>query len=118
MDDLESATGIDDHCMNIYLLQALSGNLKATLDAYRDELDNNYDEKFGWYEEASNFDFTAFLANETMCMGDISDAVMISASVTSMSQVADAGQQYEDEKIENTILLFLTGVLFLIPGLE
>lgn len=228
----------------------MSGNLTATLDAYRDELDNNYDEKFRWYKEAirksaplslshfsranasnyfdciidqdgtnhtdlgcfstteaygsvywiardkpqfeedlfavtgisadwltyeayreeehspstgshwhvgyygvphlkvdfkisnpkdviskrlsnitdfhSNFDFTAFLANETMYMGDTSDAVdgaslavlMISASVTSMSQVADAGQDYEDEKIKNIILLFLTGVLFLIPGLE
>lgn len=250
LDDLESATGIDDYCTNIYLLQALSGNLTATLDAYRDKLDNNYDKKFGWYKEAirksatlslshfsrvnasnyfdciidqdgtnhtdlgcfsttgaygsvywiardkprfeedlfavtvisadwltyeayceeehshstgsywhvgyygvphlkddfktsnpkdkiskrlskitdfhSNFGFTAFLANETMYMGDMSDAVdgaslavlMISASVTSMSQVADAGQDYEDEKIKNIILLFLTGVLFLIPGLE
>ncbi|KAJ5966185.1 hypothetical protein N7481_012899 [Penicillium waksmanii] len=52
MDDLEAATGIDDYCMNIYLIQALSGNLTASLSKYQDLLDDDYDQKFGWYEEA------------------------------------------------------------------
>jgi GH18 family chitinase len=52
MDDLEAATGIDDFCMNIYLMQALSGNLTASLKKYQDILDDDYDKKFGWYEEA------------------------------------------------------------------
>lgn len=251
LDDLESASDIDDYCMNIYILQALSGNLTASLSKYQNELDDGYDKKFGWYEEAvrgsapislasflaknatkyfdctitdmgknytdrgcisvdqfktdcywtahnrtlfeqdlfevsgissdwftyetyedtgirgartgdvwnaeyygqphlkkdfkinnpkdaiskrmasitelqSTLDFTAFLANESMYMGDVSDAVdgaslavfMISTSVTSMSQVADTGQHYEDDKVKNMILMFVTAVLFIIPGLE
>lgn len=250
LDDLASATGIEDECMNIYILQALSGNLTASLDKYQDQLDHDYDEKFGWYEDAiresapqslesfvqanassyfdcivnewgrnytdrgcfsnsyseeevywtprnttqfeadlfaasgisadwlayghhkdrirsaksgvswtatyygapylkddfqisnpkdmiakrlsaiadfhESLDFTAFLANESMYMGDVSDAVdgaslvvfMISSSVASMSQVAHVGEDYEDERIKTLIVLFVSAVLFIIPGLQ
>jgi GH18 family chitinase len=255
MDDLEAATGIDDYCMNVYLMQALSGNLTASLKKYQNILDDDYDKKFGWYEEAvrksaplslqsflkandtkyfdciqsgdadgyknhtdkgcvhdrelglsvdvywsvhdkekfetdlaaktgissdwlrwdtdlesyhdsytgsnghttnhgkpwmktdykidnpkdmvskrlpnitafhENLDFTAGLANNSLFSGDTSDVVdgastlvfMVSSSVTSMSQVEDIGEDYEEQKIINAILWFVTGILFLIPGLQ
>ncbi|KAJ5542854.1 hypothetical protein N7535_005277 [Penicillium sp. DV-2018c] len=52
MDDLEAATGLDDFCANIYLMQALSGDLTTSLEKYQEILDDEYDKKFGWYEEA------------------------------------------------------------------
>lgn len=255
MDDLEAATGIDDYCMNIYLMQAMSGNLTASLIKYQEILDDDYDKKFGWYEEAvrksaplnlqsflkandtkyfdcvqsgdtdghknhtgkgcvhdrelgisvdvywsvhdkeqferdlaaktgisskwlrwdmdsetyhdsysgnegstinygkpwmkkdytidnpkdtiskrlpnitafhENLDFTIGLANYSLYSGDTSDVVdgastlvfMVSSAVTSMSRVDDIGEDYEEQKIINAILWFVTGVLFLIPGLE
>jgi chitinase len=255
MDDLEAATGIDDFCMNVYLMQALSGNLTASLKKYQDILDDDYDKKFGWYEEAvresaplslqsflkandtkyfdctqsedadgekkhtdkgcvhdrelglsvnvywsvhdkkkfetdlaaktgissdwlrwdmdlesyhdpstgdnghtvnhgkpwmktdykidnpkeiiskrlpnitafhENLDFTAGLAKNSLFSGDTSDVVdgasmlvfMVSSSVASMSQVEDIGEDYEEQKIINVILWFVTGILFLIPGLQ
>jgi GH18 family chitinase len=255
MDDLEAATGLDDFCVNIYLMQALSGNLTASLKKYQEILDDEYDKKFGWYEEAvresaplnlqsflkandtkyfdciqngdadgytnhtdkgcvhdrelglivdvywsvhdkeqfetdltattgispewlrwdmdpesyhdsstgdhgtttnygkpwlktdytidnpkdmiskrlpnitafhESLDFTAGLANYSLYSGDTSDVVdgastvvfMVSSAVTSMSRVEDIGENYEEQKIINAILWFVTAVLFLIPGLE
>jgi hypothetical protein len=43
---------------------------------------------------------------------------MVSSSVASMSQVEDIGADYEEQKIINAILWFVTGILFLIPGLQ
>jgi hypothetical protein len=73
-----------------------------------------------------NLDFTAGLANYSLYSGDTSDVVdgastlvfMVSSAVTSMSRVEDIGENYEEQKIINAILWFVTGVLFLIPGLE
>ncbi|KAJ5185781.1 class V chitinase [Penicillium cf. griseofulvum] len=52
LDDLEVATGIDDYCMNIYLIQAIQGNLTASLDKYQEIMDDGYDDDFGWYKKA------------------------------------------------------------------
>lgn len=43
---------IPSACMNGYIMQGLAGNLTGSLSQYQDLLDNNYDEKFGWYEDA------------------------------------------------------------------
>jgi len=34
------------------LIQALNGNLTSSLTKYHDVLKTDYDEKFGWYEDA------------------------------------------------------------------
>ena len=73
-----------------------------------------------------SLDFTAGLANYSLYSGDTSDVVdgastlvfMVSSAVTSMSRVEDIAEDYEEQKIINVILCFLTAVLFLIPGLE
>jgi GH18 family chitinase len=52
LDDLEAATGIDDYCMNTYLIQAINGNLTASLDKYQDIMDNGYNDDFDWYKKA------------------------------------------------------------------
>ncbi|KAJ5280182.1 class V chitinase [Penicillium angulare] len=52
LDDLEAATGIDEFCMNTYLMQALNGNLTASLKKYQDLLDDGYDDEFNWYKKA------------------------------------------------------------------
>lgn len=255
LDDLEAATDIDDFCMNTYIMQALSGNLTASLSKYQDLLDNDYDEKFGYYVDAvkksapnalSSFtaanastyftcyksiqnddgsytnhtdkgcfsesidendiywvphnitqfeddlmatsgisadwlkwgvkdkrdrsgytgeewtchyhgvpmmkddytvnnpkdviskrlpniktyhetlDFTAFLSQQSMYSGEGSDVVdgsgmlvfMVSSSVANMAQVAEIGQNAEDQEILNIVLWFVSAVLFIIPGLE
>lgn len=51
-DDLEAATGIDDYCMNIYLIQAIQGNLTASLDRFQGIVDNSYNSDFNWYKKA------------------------------------------------------------------
>lgn len=33
-------------------MQGLQENLTGSLSQYQDLLDNNYDEKFGWYKDA------------------------------------------------------------------
>ncbi|KAJ5966184.1 hypothetical protein N7481_012898 [Penicillium waksmanii] len=73
-----------------------------------------------------NLDFTATLANLSIYAGETSDVVdsaamlafMMSSSVSSMAQVEDVGEDYEEQKIINIILWFATGILFLIPCLE
>lgn len=52
LDDLEAATGIDDYCMNTYLMQAINGNLTASLKKYHDIMDDGYDDQFKWYKKA------------------------------------------------------------------
>ncbi|KAL4783388.1 hypothetical protein BJX76DRAFT_358029 [Aspergillus varians] len=52
LDDLEAATGIDDYCINTYLMQAINGNLTASLSKYQDLLDHGYDDQFNWYKKA------------------------------------------------------------------
>lgn len=260
LDDLESATGINDYCMNTYMMQALHGNLTKSVDRYQDVLDNDYDQKFGWYKEAvrhsapgslesflkkhaskyfdctcmqlgsnglylpgaknktcecphnphegasyhywwaakdkdqfetdllktagissdwlmyvaggahcevhmhtptvcggsvadgmpslkedyqisnpkqvisqrlpniksfrDQLDFIAMLSANDAYLGDTSDvvegasmlALMLSSSVSSMKQVAAIGKKYEDEKIKEIILLFVTSILLIIPG--
>ncbi|RJE17559.1 LysM domain protein [Aspergillus sclerotialis] len=255
LDDLEAATDIDDFCMNTYIMQALSRNLTASLDKYHDLLDNDYNEKFGYYADAvkksaptslskftaanastyftcyksiqnddgtytnytdkgcfsehmsendiywvphdktkfeddltatsgisadwlkwgtkderehdgytgeewschyhgvpmmkddykvdnpkdvvskrlpnikdfhETLDFTAFLSQQSLYSGEGSDVVdgagmlvfMVSSSVANMEQVSEIGEEVEEEEILNTVLWFVTAVLFLIPGLE
>ncbi|CAG8418245.1 unnamed protein product [Penicillium salamii] len=52
LDDLEAATGIDERCMNIYLIQAINGNLTASLDKYDDIMSDGYNDDFDWYKKA------------------------------------------------------------------
>jgi chitinase len=52
LDALSAAADIPDICMNVYLMQALSGNLTSSLNKYNDILENDYDEKFGYYVNA------------------------------------------------------------------
>lgn len=67
-----------------------------------------------------SLDFTAGLANYSLYSGDTSDVVdgastlvfMVSSAVTSMSRVEDIGEDYEEQKIINAILWFVTAVLF------
>lgn len=63
LDDVEAAAdSIDPECMNAYLIQALSGNLTSSLTKYHDVLKTDYDEKFGWYEDAVREQFPKSLA--------------------------------------------------------
>ncbi|KAJ9244152.1 CAZyme family GH18 [Paecilomyces variotii] len=53
LDDVEAAAGsIQPECMNLYLIQALQSNLTASVSQYHDVLKTDYDEKFGWYQDA------------------------------------------------------------------
>ena len=52
LDDLEAATGIDDYCMNTYMMQAINGNLTASLKKYKDLMGDGYDDQFKWYKKA------------------------------------------------------------------
>jgi hypothetical protein len=63
LDDVEAAAdSIDPKCMNTYLIQALNGNLTSSLAKYHDVLKTDYDEKFGWYEDAVRDQFPKSLA--------------------------------------------------------
>lgn len=69
---------------------------------------------------------TAVLDGAGMYAGQGSDVVesggmivfMEPASVNNMAQVAQIGQNYENQEIKDIILWFVTAILFLIPGLE
>ncbi|KAJ6073194.1 hypothetical protein N7467_011279 [Penicillium canescens] len=63
LDDVEAAANsIAPECMNTYLIQALNGNLTSSLAKYHDVLKTDYDEKFGWYEDAVREQFPKSLA--------------------------------------------------------
>ncbi|KAJ5096653.1 hypothetical protein N7456_007374 [Penicillium angulare] len=64
LDDVEAAAdSIDDECMNMYLIQALHGNLTSSLTAYHDVMKTHYDQKFGWYKDAVRLQFPRNLAS-------------------------------------------------------
>jgi len=94
-----------------------------TIDNPKDMISKRLPNITAFYE---SLDFTAGLANYSLYSGDTSDVVdgastlvfMVSSAVTSMSRVEDIAEDYEEQKIINVILCFLTAVLFLIPGLE
>ncbi|OJJ85483.1 uncharacterized protein ASPGLDRAFT_73421 [Aspergillus glaucus CBS 516.65] len=63
LDNVEAAAdSINPECMNIYLIQALQGNLTSSLTKYHDVLKTDYDEKFGWYQDAIREQFPKSLA--------------------------------------------------------
>lgn len=51
LDDLLAASNIPEMCMNIYLMQVLSGTLKGALDSYQDLLNSDYDHDFDLYSQ-------------------------------------------------------------------
>lgn len=63
LDDVEAAAdSIHPDCMNIYLIQALHGNLTSSLTKYHNVLKTDYDKKFGWYKDAVREQFPKALA--------------------------------------------------------
>lgn len=64
LDDVEaSADSIDPECMNTYLIQALNANLTSSVTKYHDVLKTDYDEKFGWYQDAVREQFPKSLSS-------------------------------------------------------
>lgn len=62
LDDVEAAAdSIQPECMNLYLIQALRSNLTSSVSKYKDVLKTDYDEKFGWYQDAVREQFPASL---------------------------------------------------------